>query len=387
MEIGDAAAFLSGWVLGALGGLVPGLHSNTIISALSSSGFDDQAISMMIIALLPAHMALSYIPSIFFGVPDPSAVMVMLPGQRMVREGQGLLALKAALASCLLATLSCVMLFPLTLGIYPIVYPILRPHMGYFLLGFSLIFLMRSRNPLMSGLVFGIAGILGQYSLNSGVPDPFLPLFCGLFAISAIASYKPGAIPDQKDLPLDIGIIAFIAIGILLGMFADLIPGVGSPSQVATFATMIFPLETIGYIATVCSISVSQAIFSLSTSASIGKSRIGGTAMLSGHMVIGDNLLILLALFMVGMALAAMIVYLIRKKVAKLAGLDFSKMNLVLAAYLFCLTAFIDGTGGILILALASVLGWATIKLGVERTNLMGAIIVPTLLLLFAIFP
>ena len=341
---------------------------------------------MMIIALLPAHMALSYIPSIFFGVPDPSAVMVMLPGQRMVREGEGLLALKAALASCLLATLVCVMLFWLTLDIYPIIYPALRPYMGYILLAFSLIFISRSRNPVMSGLVFAISGILGEYSLNSPVPDPFLPLFCGLFAIAAIASYKSSAIPEQKDRPLGIGIVGFIGIGILLGFFADLIPGVGSPSQVATFATMVFPLETIGYIATVSSISVSQTIFSLSTSSSIGKSRIGGTAILSGHIVIGDNLLMLLALFMAGMALAVLAVYFIRKKVAKVAGLDFSKMNLVLAAYLFCLTALIDGAGGILILALASVLGWATIKLGVERTNLMGAIIVPTLFLLFRIF-
>jgi len=382
----DIVAFLSGWILGALGGLVPGLHSNTLISAVSSSGLDDQTISMMIIALLPAHMALSYIPSIFFGVPDPSAVMVMLPGQRMVREGEGLLALKAALASCLLATLVCVMLFWLTLDIYPIIYPALRPYMGYILLAFSLIFISRSRNPVMSGLVFAISGILGEYSLNSPVPDPFLPLFCGLFAIAAIASYKSSAIPEQKDRPLGIGIVGFIGIGILLGFFADLIPGVGSPSQVATFATMVFPLETIGYIATVSSISVSQTIFSLSTSSSIGKSRIGGTAILSGHIVIGDNLLMLLALFMAGMALAVLAVYFIRKKVAKVAGLDFSKMNLVLAAYLFCLTALIDGAGGILILALASVLGWATIKLGVERTNLMGAIIVPTLFLLFRIF-
>ncbi len=35
---------------------------------------------------------------------------------------------------------------------------------------------------------------------------------------------------------------------------------------------------------------------------------------------------------------------------------------------------------------LASVLGWVTIKLGVERTQLMGAVIIPTLMLLFGIF-
>jgi TctA family transporter len=45
----------------------------------------------------------------------------------------------------------------------------------------------------------------------------------------------------------------------------------------------------------------------------------------------------------------------------------------------------LDGFIGVVVFALASLLGYITIKLGVERTNLMGAVIIPTLLLLFGI--
>jgi TctA family transporter len=185
---------------------------------------------------------------------------------------------------------------------------------------------------------------------------------------------------------MDGSFVPFVIIGVVLGFLADLVPGIGSPSQVATFATMFIPIDTLGYMATISSISASQTIFSLSTSASIDKTRVGGTALLAGHIAIADNLLLLLALFMAGIAFASVAVYIIRKKAAAFARLDFSMLNIVLALYLIALTILIDGIGGVGILALSTILGVLTVKLGVERTNLMGAIIVPTLLLLFRVF-
>jgi putative membrane protein len=382
----DAVSFICGMFFGFFSGLFPGLHPNTVIAVLSSLGLDDRMLALMIISLYPAHLVSSFIPSIFFGIPDRATVMAVLPGQRMVLMGEGIVALKTVLLSCLFAALLSVALFYFSLGFFPPAYAAIRGNMGYVLLAVSALLLAKSRKPHLALLVFAVSGILGYTALGSGMYDPFLPLFSGMFAMAAIANYRKSAVCAQKDLPVGFGFMKFMAIGVLLGMTADLLPGIGAPSQIAAFATIFMPFDTVGYLAAVSSISVSQAVFSLATDASIGKSRVGATAWLSEAIDIGGNLPLLLAVFVASIALSALAVYLLRNRIASLAGLDFSKVNVIIAVYLAAITFVLDGGMGLVILGLGTALGWATIKMGVERTNLMGAIIVPTIMLLFRIF-
>ncbi|MBD3210113.1 hypothetical protein GF318_01910 [Candidatus Micrarchaeota archaeon] len=382
----ETVTFLGGVIFGFLSGLLPGLHSNTIISMLAASGIDGDALAIIIISLYPVHLVTSFIPSIFFGIPESSSVVAVLPGQRMVRQGKGIEALKTILLSSILAAFISASLLQLSIDAFPLVYGFISPHLKYILLGISLLLLLKSRSPLLSFLVFISSGLLGHYSLNSGMEDPFLPLFSGMFAVSAILAYRKSRMPEQKEGQTGTRFIKFSLLGVLLGFLADLIPGVGSPSQVAAFASIFFPLNTLGFLAAISSISVSEAVFSLATSASIGKSRIGATAWLSQSTDISENLFFLVSAFLFSMAIAVAVIYLLRKQISRIASLDFSVMNLVLGLYLFTITFILDGFSGILVLSLGGMLGWATIRLGVERITLMGAIIVPTLLLLFRIF-
>lgn len=384
--VSDALSFIAGFLLGFLAGLLPGLHANTVISVLASMGMGKRALGLLIISIFPANLISSFIPSIFFGVPEPNTVMATLPGQRMVQRGEGVKALCTVILACALSAIISSALFWPSLLLFPAIYDAVRPHMRFILLAVSLILLMRTKRPLLSGAVFALSGILGHFSLNSGMEDPFLPLFSGMFAIAAMGRWKGGSAPKQADMPAEAGIIRFVVIGILLGFVADIIPGVGSPSQMAVFATMLIAMDTPAYLATISSISVSQAVFSLATSASIGKSRVGATAWLSENMDIGAHLPLLLALFCASMALAAALAYCLRGYASRLASLDFSSLGLVLAAYLVAVTFVIDGPGGLAVLAVSAGLGTLALSLGVERTNLMGAIIVPTLMLLFGIF-
>jgi putative membrane protein len=381
----EAVAFIGGLILGFLSGLLPGLHSNTIISVLSSLGMDDKALAVMIIALFPVHLVTSFIPSIFFGIPESHSVVAVLPGQRMVLRGEGMDALKTVLLSCVVAALLSAALFRLSIDAFPVVYDALRANMKFILLGVSSVLLLRSKNPMLSILVFMASGMLGHYSLNSGMQDPFLPMFSGMFAMSAILNYRKSKVPLQKEKPVSLGFLNYSLLGVLLGFLADLIPGVGSPSQVATFASIFVPFNSYGYLAAVSSISVSEAIFSLATSASIGKSRVGATAWLAESMDIGENMMLLLPLFVLAMAIAVAVLYSVRRRIAMLASMDFSRLNAILGLYLISMTVVLDGAEGLVVLVMGSVLGLVTLRLGVERINLMGAIILPTLLLLFRI--
>lgn len=382
----DAISFIAGVACGFVSGLLPGLHPNTAIAVLSSLVPDQRALAVMIISLYPSSLVSSFIPSIFFGVPDRATVVAVLPGQRMLLDGEGITALKVVLISCLLAALLSVALFVPSLGFFPAAYALARPHMKYVLLALSVVLVARSKLPAAACAVFIAAGMLGTFALHTGVYDPFLPLFSGLFAMAAIAAYRKTPVPPQADKPVGFGFVPFVVVGVVLGMLADLVPGIGSPAQVAAFATIAMPVSTTGYLATLSSISVSQALFSLSTSASIDKSRVGATAWLSQAMEIGDNLPLLLALFLLSIALSSLAVYALRRKLAALASLDFSRANFVLAAYLAAITLVLDGGTGMLVLAISTALGWLTIRMGVERTVLMGAIIVPTLLLLWGVY-
>ncbi len=378
--------YAAGFILGFFGGLLPGLHSNTLISILASLGYDGEALAFMIIALYPAHLVASFIPSIFFSVPEADTAASVLPGQRMVRMGLGPAALRIVLLSCLLAATLSALLFIPSLQFFPLAYSAIRPHIGLILLSLVLFLLARSRKPHLSALIFALAGILGQLCLGSGMQDPFLPLFSGMFAMAAIISYRKGDVPEQREGGAGRGFAAFVLPGVALGMLADLLPGIGSPSQVATFATILMPPGAAGYLALISSISVSQAVFSLATSASIGKSRVGATAWLSESTDIQSNLAVLVLLFLLSLGAAAILAFAARKAVTRLAGADFSKINIVLAVYLAAVTFVIDGPAGLLALGVSTGLGLLTLRLGVERTNLMGSIILPTLMLLFRVF-
>ena len=383
----DFLAFFAGILVGFLGGLLPGLHSNTLVSVLSGLSIDPIFLSIMIVSLYPSHLIASYVPSIFFGIPDRSSATLIMPGQRLVLEGKGLLALKTALFSGSVAGIISLSFFYFSTTFFSEIYPAIKAFVAYFLVFFSIILLLRTKNPLLSMLFFLTSGILCKYSLDLSVTDPFLPLFCGMFSASSILTYEKGVdIPKQKEVEFDRTILPFVFLGAFAGLFSDLLPAIGSSSQIATFISIFIPLNGLEYLATTSALSISQFIFSLSSSAAINKSRIGATAVLSEISNINENFVLYLPLIALAIVVSSAFVYLIRNKIAKLAQTDFSLAGKILLLYLIFLIFVFDGFFGLLVLALSTILGILLIKCGVERINLMGSIIVPTILLLFRIF-
>ncbi len=373
---------LIGILLGLIIGLIPGLHSNTIISFLYSLGIPSEIFPIFIITLFGAYSVSSFIPSIFFGIPDDSSILTVLPGQKLVKEGKGFLALKTVLFSVLFASLISVALFPFSLSIFPFLYSLIKPHMFYILILLSSILILKTKNPIYSLIIFLISGLLGYSTFSLKLEDPFLPLFTGMFAIAAMFAYKKTKLPPQKDSPLDLSIFKYIVLGVIGGFLADLIPGVSSPSQVAAFISLFLPITSLGYLATISSVSISEAIFALSTTASINKSRIGAIVWLNDFSDVAINPLPYLTLFLFSVLITCFILYKLRSKISILTSIDFSKFNLYLIFYLSILVYFIDGIMGLVVFFAATLLGYITLILKVERTMLMGTIILPTILFL-----
>ncbi len=379
------AEFLAGLAIGLVSGLIPGIHPNLVISVLGSCGISGEALAMLIIGLFPASLMSSFIPSIFFGVPEAGSAAAVLPGQRMVMRGEGLAALRTVLRSCAAAALiSFALAYPMLLA-FPAIYGAMRGSMAMVLLALAAVMVLRSRRPILSAAFFGMSGAFGQAALNIGLADPFLPMFSGMFAIASIAAYKRGAVPRQTDSGAGSSLWCTAA-GVGLGALASLVPGVGSPAQMASLITAFARLDTASYLSAASAISVSQAILGLAASASIGKERVGAIAVLADNIDIGQNMLALSALAAASFGISSGIMFMLRGRAAGIAGLDFSALNPVLSAYLCLVCLVVDGPAGLLVLAAGTGLGWLALRLGVERTMLMGSIILPTLLLLFRIF-
>jgi len=208
-----------------------------------------------------------------------------------------------------------------------------------------------------------------------------------MFAISALLNITKSKIPKQrKEHAIKKEIVVYALLGVFLGMAADLLPGISSPSQVALFASIVVPMNSMGYMATVSSIGVSEAIFSLSTTASIDKSRMGSTIWLSKFIDIEENVFLLASFFLLAAVIAVAVVYLLRKKIALVSILNSKPIAIMLIAYLAIISFLLNGWLGILVLLISTGLGWVTLRLGVERIQMMGAVILPTLMLLFGIF-
>ncbi len=388
----DYVYLVLGFFIGLATGLFPGLHPNAVISILAASGINGQEAAAMIVALLPANLIAAFIPAIFFGIPDSRAVAIMLPGHRLVLEGKGVVALKVVLLSSIITIALSTLALPLALLAYPLIYAAIKEWVKWVLLAASAILIVRSRKPHLAVIIFILAGMLGYVTLNSKLADPFLPLFSGMFAVASILTYVSGKVPEQHDTEFagsDSGIkslLPYILLGVLLGFVADLLPGISSSAQVATFATAFMRPTTLGYLSLTSAISISQVAFSFATEVALGKARVGSTAWLANFADFKTDLWLITLLFCISMALAAFAIYAIRKRVVALANVDFSSFNLLLGAYLIAICYVIDGPFGLVVLILGSMLGWLTIKLGVERTALMAAVIVPTMMLLFRVF-
>jgi len=373
---------IAGMLLGMIAGLIPGLHSNTLAAALSGIGISGDDAAVLIIAMFGAHAMFSFIPSIFLGIPDDAVTLSVLPGQRMTRAGNGINALRIMCASALISVMAAVALLPVSQVLYPIVYAGIKPYLAPIIILISAILVWRSKSPFLFAAIFLLSGALGWATLKFKMEDPFLPLFGGMFAISAMLMWGNERLPEQKEGKLDLGFIRYAIAGVLLGWMADLLPGISSPAQVASFATIIVPFATPVYLALVSSIGMSEAVFAFSTSSTLGKARIGALAQAMEQVDVQANFVQLLAVFVAAVAVSAIVIYAARKWIGRIAELDFSILNKMLVIYIILLTFLVDGVPGLIALAPSIAIGVACLRLEVERTGVMGAIIVPTIILL-----
>lgn len=232
---------------------------------------------------------------------------------------------------------------------------------GALLLAFAaLINILSDRKPAV--LVFFLSGLLGFSVLPLPSGDGLFAMLGGLFALPSLV-WADNSISVQKPVGpakflsgLAGGVLAGMAVGLLPAMSSSLATALlwTSGSEVLSGATLVFSLA-----------------FSLATLAATGKARNGA--------LVGINLPLQM---MVGVVMVSLSVSIALARAASLWDMSVISSKLFRAvAFLFVLACVfcVCGSFGLLVTLTSFSLGMMPYTLGTRKSQLMGALVLPTL--------
>lgn len=414
-------AVLAGVVAGMLTGMLPGIHVNTITALLlaaTAAGFagslDFATVSTFICAMAIAHTFFDVIPGLFLGVPNDTA-FALLPGHRLVGQGRGREAVRLSMAGSLVGLFIGLLAVALLLqqlgnaGDNPLLAlnRVVSDWIFYVLAAICLILVISETNKLAALTSFLLSGLLGVIAFGSPlIPggtgsaiNLLFPVLAGMFGLAglfyAIHTYQPRdknlTFGNEKPVKLKTLVVPSASGGIAGGI-VGLLPGLG----VANAATLLLLLERLPwgkrrsldesdrrYLVTTSALNTSEAIFAIVALFLIGKSRSGASVALDQVLgqISADDIWSIALVFLVAGCIAAVVLLLLARPLASgFARLDARRLSLAVIVFILLLIGLLMGSGGLLMLAVATLVGLVPIYTGARRAQLMGFFLVPVML-------
>jgi Predicted membrane protein len=436
-----------GWGFGIFTGMFPGIHVNNVAAVLVgaspllyAAGLSPLLVSTVILSCAISHTFHNIVPAIFLGAPSEDTALAVLPGHRLLLAGEGYAAVRlSALSSLGSVFFSPVIAVPVAVFLY-YCYPVLEPHMGFFLLALSLIILLSEKKLpkiIRSTIVFLASGFLGMLafrldgSLNpllfSSSASVLMPLLSGLFGVPqlVVSLSENSVIPNVRERSDDFPVSSLIkntAIGTIAGAGVSWIPGISS--SVAAILAGIFtgrrypepnPLENEikesasdlaqqktryselkmleeasakEFIIVISAINTANAIFGLLAFFIIQKSRSGAVISIRDLLFAAgmtDMTFDIFLLFYAVIFLTGFLSYFSTLKTGVYLPQLLQKMNYRLISFfvllLLCgLTILMTGSFGFILFIASGLIGFLPYVLNTRKSNLMGVILFPVML-------
>jgi putative membrane protein len=397
MFIAVIIAAVLGIFSGIITGLIPGIHVNLIsVLVLSFSTVllgitSPVVVCVFIISLAITHSFLDSLPSIYLGAPDAGQELNVLPGHRLLHNGEG----HNAIIYTLIGSLGClvlgVILFPLFIISMEAIYPVVKGSIGYILTLIMIFMIGRDKGKRLKSLVaFLAAGCLGLIVFNiPNLKQPLFPLLSGLFGFSIllISLLQNSVIPKQDfSKPLTItkkNATKAISAASGMGFIAAFLPGFGS-SQAAIAATQVVgDIGDEGFLTLVGGINTANMLISIGTAYILDKARNGAIVVvkeLLGGIQFKEMLIFLGIALLVG-GIATILAIKISKVFAHyVVKVKYSYIVYGILGFITILTLYFDGFIGLLILITATAIGLTASFWNVGKNHLMGCLILPVIL-------
>jgi putative membrane protein len=386
-----------GALLGCFTGLAPGIHVNNMViivlslSTLLLSHFSVHQMAAFIITMAMVHTFVDFVPSILLGAPQEDSVLSVLPGHRMLLQGRGYEAIQLTVAGGLGATVVGILLLPLGLMVFPILYSISLRSLAL-LLALVILYMValeKGRKKRLYSLVVVIySGALGVLVLNGGILEPTYALFptlTGLFGLSTLLlslNTEP-RIPDQhletSPAPGRKGMV----IGAGAGVLAGLVPSIGSSQSALVVQNLFKGEDDREFLVALGGVNTTEALYAFLALYLIGNPRSGASIAVERLI---PYLTFLDFAFMVSVAMVAILpavgltLWVSRLAVRKVQEIDYHAFSMATITFLLILIALLTGWKGILIAVTATAIGITTPILGIKRSHCMGVLMVPTIL-------
>lgn len=403
---------LAGSALGTFTGLVPGIHVNTLAAVMLASypavssvteGFAPPEyvpvmVSACIVSASVVHSFVDFIPSVFIGAPDADEALTMLPGHRLLMDGRGMAAVRAAAAGSAVGAFFSVLLS------VPFQYLMIEGLAGimdeitiFVVITVSFVIVFSASDlwdRLLAASLFAASGVLGLACSYTGIPSSgilcegtlLFPMLTGLFGIPPLLeSAGTAGIPEQTDDEESVGILPGLK-GVVTGCIAGWFPGITAAAGAALSAVVTKEESPEKFISLVASIGTVTSVFSIVTLSVTGSGRSGTSAVIKE--IIGDGLsgfcssdfLLLLTAVCCAAALGYAVTLAAGKGISKIAGnADAGKMNRYAFVLIVSLVFLMTGAGGLAVLALSSLLGLVPQREGISRIPLTGCLMLPVI--------
>ena len=386
---------LLGILTGTFTGLMPGIHINLIGAALVSGTFSILAgvnsiyLIVFIVAMSISHVFLDFIPSIFLGAPEEGTELSVLPGHEMLKKGEGFLAVHLAGVGCLYG------LFIFLLLIFPLYFlsAFIKNLQGSVialgLIAVSLNMILLEGKKFSALGVFLLTGALGYIVLGMELNEPLLPLLTGLFGTASLffsikqktkiekqATEKKAEIEIKKERKSLLSSALFSPLSLFL-------PAISS-GQIAIISNQFAKTDRKQFLFMLGTITMLTMCLSFLGLFLISKTRTGSAAAIKSLIGIPEWNVFFLIVFVIivsGFASFFILNILSKKFLLVLEKIDYPKASIATMVVIAVVTFLVSGFIGLLVLVVSSLTGIYCISSGVKRTNMIGCLILPTILL------
>ncbi|MFA5992369.1 MAG: tripartite tricarboxylate transporter permease [Candidatus Pacearchaeota archaeon] len=385
---------LLGILAGTLTGLCPGIHINLVgtiiisLFAILTKITSPINIIIFVVAMGISHSFIDFIPSIFLGAPEEDTFLSVLPGHLMLKKGLAYEAIFISSLGCLFGTFITLIIAPIFIILLPKFQNILTILIPYVLI-LSVVFLISKENKkFIAIIVFILSGFLGLAVLNLSIKEPLLPMLSGLFGVSSLMI----SIKTKVEIPPQIitkpkvrlkNIKKPLLASILFSPLCSIFPAIGS-GQASAIGSSFFKLSKKGFLFLVGSANTIVLGLSFIVLYSIAKSRTGIAATVNKIIPVLSSkevLIILITIIITGVICFYLTLYLAKKFSKIISSVNYQKVSIVVIIIISLITLIVSGFIGLLILAISSAVGLFGIQSGARRINLIGCLMLPTILI------
>ncbi|MCX6750212.1 MAG: tripartite tricarboxylate transporter permease [Candidatus Pacearchaeota archaeon] len=385
---------LLGIFVGTFTGLLPGIHINLVGAALvtlSSSllaGIPAVYLVTFIASLAITHTFIDFIPSIFLGCPDTDTALSVLPGHEMLREGEGYEAtMRTAYGGLISVFLLAILAFPLAFIVSKI-YPSIQKVIPFILIIVCVIMIFSEKRKFRAFTVLALTGILGTCVLNIDLKEPLLPLLSGLFGSSMllISINQNTRIPKQNLIFKKLKFRKFIkpvSGALIASPLCGFLPGLGG-GQAAVIGNLISRTDEKGFLILLGTVNVLVMGLSFVSLYSISRTRTGAAAAIQsllGQMNTNILILILCVCLISGIASFFLVKILSIKFLKIIEKVNYKKLSIAIIILLSVIILLVSGLIGFLVFAISTVTGIYCILTNVRKTQMMGCLLIPTIIL------